>query len=78
MGTHEAVRATVYLDAALHQALRLKAAHTQRSMSDIVNAALRQALQEDQEDLGAARLRAAEPSVSYEDFLDRLKADGTL
>lgn len=78
MATQDAVRATVYLDAALHRALRLKSAHTRRSMSDIVNAALRQALQEDQDDLGAARLRAAEPSLSYADFLDQLKADGTL
>ena len=47
MSTTEAVRSTVYLESDLHQALRLKAAHSQRSMSDIVNDALRQALRED-------------------------------
>ena len=78
MSATEAVRATVYLDPDLHQALRLKSAHSQRSMSDIVNEALRQALREDQADLAAVRGRAHEPSLSYEDFLTKLKADGTL
>jgi plasmid stability protein len=78
MSTSEAVRSTVYLEADLHQALRLKAAHTQRSMSDIVNHALRQALREDEEDLAEVRGRAKESTLSYEDFLVKLKADGTL
>jgi plasmid stability protein len=74
----EAVRSTVYLVPELHQALRLKAAQSQRSMSDIVNEALRQALREDEEDLAAVRSRAKERALSYEDFLSKLKADGTL
>lgn len=78
MSTTEAVRSTVYLEPELHQALRLKSAHSQRSMSDIVNEALRQALREDEEDLAAVRSRAKERALSYEDFLARLKADGTL
>ena len=78
MSTTEAVRSTVYLDPDLHQALRLKAAHSRRSMSDLVNEALRQALREDQEDLAAARSRAKEKTLGYEDFLAKLKADGTL
>lgn len=78
MATTEAVRSTVYLDPELHRALRLKSAHSQRSMSDIVNEALRQALSEDQEDLAAVRSRAKERALSYEDFLAQLKADGTL
>jgi plasmid stability protein len=76
MSTTEAVRSTVYLDPDLHQALRLKSAHSRRSMSDLVNEALRQALREDQEDLAAVRSRAKEKSLSYEDFLAKLKADG--
>jgi hypothetical protein len=47
-------------------------------MSDIVNEALRQALREDEQDLAAVRKRAREPAMSYEDFLTKLKADGTL
>jgi plasmid stability protein len=78
MSTTEAVRSTVYLEPDLHKALRLKSAHSQRSMSDIVNEALRQALREDQEDLAAVRSRAKERALSYEDFLAKLKADGTL
>ena len=78
MSTAEAVRSTVYLDPGLHQALRLKSAHSRRSMSDIVNEALRQALREDQEDLAAVRGRAKERALGYEDFLAKLKADGTL
>ena len=78
MSTTEAVRSTVYLEPELHQALRLKSAHSKRSMSDIVNEALRQALREDQEDLSAARSRAKERSLSYEEFLAKLRADGTL
>jgi len=72
------VRATLYLDPALHRALRLKAAAIHRSMSEIVNDALREALREDQEDLAAFAERAGEKTLSYEDFLDQLKADGTL
>ena len=71
-------RATIYLDAALHRALRLKAAATDRSISDLVTEAVRESLREDQADLAAVAARAAEPTVSYEAFLDRLKSDGTL
>jgi plasmid stability protein len=78
MATTDAVRSTVYLDPDLHQALRLKSAHSRRSMSEIVNEALRQTLREDEEDLVAARKRVREPAMSYEDFLAKLKADGTL
>lgn len=78
MSTTEAVRSTVYLESDLHRALRLKSAHSKRSMSEIVNEALRQALREDQEDLAAVRSRAKERALSYEEFLAKLKADGTL
>ncbi|HNU11609.1 MAG TPA: CopG family transcriptional regulator [Rubrivivax sp.] len=78
MAAADVVRSTVYLLPELHQALRLKAAQSQRSMSDIVNEALRQALREDEEDLAAVRSRAKERALSYEDFLSKLKADGAL
>ena len=74
----EAVRFTVYLDPELHQALRLKSAHSRCSMFDIVNDALRQALREDQEDLAAVRSRSKEKALGYEEFLAKLKADGRL
>ncbi len=74
----DVVRSTFNLEPELHQALRLKAANSRRSMSEIVNDALRQALQEDEADLSAVRARARERSLGYDDFLAKLKADGTL
>ena len=74
----EAIRSTLYLDPALHRALRLKAATAHCSMSQIVNDAIRNTLREDQEDLAAFAERAGEKTMDYEDFLAQLKADGTL
>lgn len=71
-------RATIYFEPELHHAIRLKAAHTHRSVSDIVNDAVRQALREDQEDLAAFEDRIAEPVISYESLLKDLKAHGKL
>ncbi|MCK7543599.1 hypothetical protein MLC59_05395 [Marinobacter bryozoorum] len=71
-------RSTVYFDPQLHAALRLKAAHTNRSVSDIVNDAVRAALAEDQEDLAAFEERVAEPTMTYEALLDDLKAHGKI
>jgi Arc/MetJ family transcription regulator len=71
-------RATIYLESDLHKAVRLKSAHTNRTMSDIVNQALRDALREDEEDLAAFEERADEPTMSYETLLSKLKADGKI
>ena len=71
-------RATVYFEPALHDAIRLKAAHTHRSISELVNDAVRLALREDHEDLAAFEDRAGEPSISYEALLEDLKAHGKL
>lgn len=71
-------RATVYIDSGLHQAVRLKSAQTNRSISDLVNESLRESLREDQEDLDAFEQRAAEPVISYESLLKKLKADGKI
>lgn len=73
-----AVRSTVYLEPPLHRALRLKAATANRSMSEIVNDALRAALREDAEDLAAFGERESEAALSYEELLAQLAADGTL
>ena len=73
-----AVRSTLYLDPVLHQALRLKSAIQHRSMSEIVNEAIRSALREDEEDLSAFAERTGEQPITYEVFLAQLKADGTL
>ena len=73
-----AIRATVYFDAELHRALRLKAAHTRRSISDLVNDAVQQSLREDQEDLAAFEERVSEPLISYEELLKDLKKHGKI
>ena len=74
----ETKRATIYLDPALHKALRIKAAETSRSMSEIVNEAVKQSLAEDAEDLAAFELRANEPLLSFENMLKDLKKDGRI
>lgn len=74
----ELKRATVYLDASLHKALRVKAAHTDRSLSDLVNSAVRRSLAEDQSDLAAFDARAKEPNLAFEDVLKDLKRRGKL
>ncbi len=73
-----ATRSTVYFEPDLHRALRLKAAHTRRSISDLVNDAVRQALREDQEDLAAFEERVNEPLISYEELLRDLKKHGKI
>ncbi|MEO0854965.1 MAG: CopG family transcriptional regulator [Cyanobacteria bacterium J06648_11] len=71
-------RATIYFDAELHQALRLKAASTHRSISDLVNEAVRQAIQEDRADLAAFAEREGEPTMTYEELLNDLHDRGKL
>jgi hypothetical protein len=71
-----AKRATIYLDPIVHKALKLKAVETSRSVSDLVNQAVREALAEDAEDLAAFEERANEPLLSYDEMVKRLKKDG--
>ena len=73
-----AKRATVYFDSDIHKALRLKAATTETSVSDLVNRAVRQLLEEDREDLRAIEDRVAEPTITYEALLEDLKANGKI
>lgn len=74
----EAKRSTIYFDPDLHRALRLKAVAANRSISEIVNDALRVALREDQSDLADFEGRVAEPTMTYEELLNDLKAHGKL
>lgn len=71
-------RATIYLEEPLHRALRLKSAETEASISELVNAAVRQSLAEDADDLAAFRDRAEEPRVSFESVVRDLKKRGKL
>ena len=71
-------RATVYFDPALHRALRLKAAETDRSLSDLVNEAVKLSLAEDAEDLAAFDERAAEPDLPFESVVKELRRSGKI
>lgn len=71
-------RATVYFDPAVHRALRLKAAETDRSMSDLINEAVRLSLVEDAEDLLAFDERTSEPDLSFETVVKELKRSGKI
>ena len=71
-------RATVYFDASVHQALRLKAAATDRSISAMVNDAVKQSLAEDAEDLTAFEKRKREPSVLFESLVRDLRKRGRI
>ena len=71
-------RATVYFDPALHRALRLKAAETDRSLSDLVNEAVKLSLAEDAEDLAAFESRVIEPELPFESVVKELRRSGKI
>jgi hypothetical protein len=71
-------RATVYFDPQIHRGLRLKAAETDRSISDLVNDAVKLSLAEDAEDLAAFKERVHEPNMAFEDVLKDLRKRGKL
>ena len=73
-----AKRATVYFDAEVHRALRLKAAAADRSISDLVNDAVKVVLAEDAEDLAAVAARRKEKSLSFESFVQGLRRRGRI
>jgi plasmid stability protein len=71
-------RATVYFDPDIHRALRLKAAASDKSISDMVNEAVKLTLAEDAEDLAAFAERKREPNLDFEQFVKALKRRGKL
>ena len=71
-------RSTVYLDAKLHRALKVKAAELDRTISDLINEAVRQILAEDFEDLKSFEDRKDEPNLDFEKVLKELKSSGEL
>jgi plasmid stability protein len=71
-------RSTIYFDPEIHQALRMKAAAADKSISDIVNEAVRQTLSEDAADLEAFEKRRREPSLNFEDVVLRLRRSGKI
>jgi len=77
MKTHTK-RTTVYLDPQLHHALRIKAAETEHSVSELVEDAVKISLAEDSLDLAAFDERKGEPSLAFEDVLKKLRKNGKI
>ena len=71
-------RTTIYLDSDLHHALRIKAAETEHSMSELVQEAIKLSLAEDSIDLSAFEQRQKEPSLLFEDVLKKLRKNGKI
>jgi hypothetical protein len=71
-------RATVYFNPSVHRALRLKAAETDQSVSDLINEAVGLSLREDAEDLAAFEERAHEPNIRFTDAVKDLRRRGRL
>ena len=74
----QAKRATIYFDPELHKALKLKSVETSRSITDLVNEAVREALSEDAEDIIAFENKKDEPVISYDQMLKRLRKNGSI
>ena len=71
-------RSTVYFEPEIHQALRLKAASSNLSISELIDEAVRLSMNEDQEDLAFFVQRENEKEISYEDLLNDLKKHGKI
>jgi hypothetical protein len=71
-------RSTVYFDPAVHRALRLHSAASDRNLSEVVNEMVRRALKEDLADLAIARKRRSEPRHSLESVVKELRRRGKL
>ncbi len=71
-------RATIYFEPDVHKALRLKSAVSERSISEMVNDAVRYSLAEDADDLAAFDDRAEESTIDFEDFVKNMKRSGKI
>ena len=76
--TNLSIKSNIYFDPEIHQALRLRAASGQTSMSALVNEALKQLMHEDLEDLAVFAERAAESEISQKALRVNLKRHGKL
>lgn len=76
--TTESKRTTIYFDPSIHKALKFKSIETSRSISTLVNEAVRAALSEDADDIMAYEERIGEPLVTYSAMVKRLKKDGQI
>ena len=71
-------RTTVYLKPKVYRALKAKAASTDQTVSDLINAAVLEAMREDDIDQAAVAARRKEPSRPFEKVIEDWKRDGLL
>ncbi len=71
-------RSTVYFEPNIHHALKIRAASSDVSISELIDEAVRLLMREDQEDLAEISERIKEPEISYEDLLNDLKLHGKI
>ncbi|MDG1122603.1 MAG: CopG family transcriptional regulator [Glaciecola sp.] len=76
--SHLSKRSTVYFEPTIHQALKMKAASSNISISELVDEAVRLLMREDQEDIAAAQNRISEPEISYEALINDLAENGKI
>lgn len=74
----QAKRATIYFDPDIHKALKIKSLETSRSISDLVNQAVKEALSDDVEDILSFEERKNEPLISYDQMVKKLRKDGRI
>lgn len=73
-----ASRATIYLEPEVLCAVRLRAEDTDRSISEVINTAVKERLAEDAEDLKHYQRRRREKSIDFEEFVKAMKQRGKL
>jgi hypothetical protein len=71
-------RSTVYFESDTLKVLKMRAASTDVSVSELIDEAVRLLLREDQEDLADISERVNEPEMTYEDFQSELKINGKI
>jgi len=73
-----AKRSTIYFEPEVHRALKLRAAGQERTVSDIVNEAVKLCLAEDADDLEAIEERQHEPDLDFATVVKELKKRGKI
>ena len=69
---------TVYLDPKIARAIKIKAAVSGRSVSELANEGLRRLLREDEEHIRLFKERKGGRVRSYDDVLEEMRRDGLL
>jgi len=68
-------RTTIYLNETIHRALKLKALESDKSVSELIEDAVKEQLAEDLHDMALIKKRKHGKEMSYDAFLEELKKD---